>query len=175
MQRILKESHALLEHLADRGEERVPIVEALLADYKDDVYFTPPQQVLVNAIQDLRNVLTTKQLHPSSHSTQSNSSSSSTSEASLLDLPCVLEDFELNKLKGMMKKKPKESNIPSPTLPAKNAHVSVEVVLEKVVKYISAILYVCQIPLEIFDSCFVVEQDPVPVSAPKNKWEMNNY
>ncbi len=164
IQRIIKECQPWLENLAERAEERVPIVEALLSDYKDEVYPNPPQTgrkiirewsvfeitwhlvVLVDAIADLRAVITGKQLFPSSHSSQSNRST--VAESPLLDLPCVLEDFELGKLKEMMKKDKKSSNVPVIT-PKKNDDHGVEATLDKVVKCISAILYVCQLPLDI--------------------------
>jgi len=155
-QRILKECHSLLENLAERAEERVQIVQVLLSDYRDEVYpSTPPHEVLASSITDLRSILQSKQLYPSSHSLQSNRATNA--ESSLLDLPCVLEDLELGKLKEMIKKKPKGGSVSVPEQKVENQ--GVEVVMDKVVKCISAILYVCQLPLEIFDSCFITEQD----------------
>jgi len=160
VQRMIKETTSFLQNLVERAEERVPIIEALLEDYKDEVCSSPPPTVLKEATQDKPTSLQEKQLSPSSHSASANARNAPP-DPSLLDLPCVLDDFELDKLKTLRISKSKGSSVniakTSPT-----TSPGVEAIIFRLVKDISDILYVVQIPIHLFDSCFSFEQEIPP-------------
>jgi hypothetical protein len=119
--------------------------------------------VLKEAIKDINAILQEKQLSPASHSASANARSAPP-DPSLLDLPCVLDDFELGKLKvtkyhietdgtktlRASKLKSASVSVPKPSPPPSPTNSpGVEAIIFRLVRDISDILYVVQIPIHV--------------------------
>jgi hypothetical protein len=124
----VKETAKFINELVSRAEERLPIIEALAADYKgfsiiyflviygnkDDVHKEPPPELLKTSIDNLQKILTEKLLFPKckflklniklkiflAHKPQNKVKSQP--ETALLDLPCVLDNFDFKTIRGLM-------------------------------------------------------------------------